>query len=90
MAQYQKADTVKKDCTLGDIRTLKNGFGFAMACKGTETVLTYEFGKDEAGKELVRGTIQTLITSAPKYSSTSITMMRRVGDCPGQDKGKAL
>ena len=60
-------------------------FAFAMQCKGTKTVLTYEFGKD-----LVRGTIQTLIQPAPKYSSSILIMMRRVGDCPGQEKGKAL
>jgi len=85
MAQYQKADNIKNGCTLSDTRTLKNGFAFAMQCKGTKTVLTYEFGKD-----LVRGTIQTLIQPAPKYSSSILIMMRRVGECPGQEKGKAL
>jgi hypothetical protein len=85
MTQYQKADNIKKDCTLSDIKTLKSGFAFAMQCKGTKTVLTYEFGKD-----LVRGTIQTFIQPAPKYSSSILIMMRRVGDCPGQEKGKAL
>jgi hypothetical protein len=85
MAQYQKADNIKNGCTLSDIKTLKSGFAFAMQCKGTKTVLTYEFGKD-----LVRGTIQTLIQPAPKYSSAILIMMRRVGDCPGQEKGKAL
>jgi hypothetical protein len=90
MAQYQKADNVKKDCTLSDIRTLKNGFAFAMACKGTKTILTYEFGKDGDGTALVRGTIQNLIAAAPKYSSSILIMMRRVGDCPGQTPAKAL
>ena len=85
MAQYQKADNIKNGCTLSDTKTLKSGFAFAMQCKGTKTVLTYEFGKD-----LVRGTIQTLIQPAPKYSSAILIMMRRVGDCPGQEKGKAL
>jgi hypothetical protein len=85
MAQYKKADNIKKECTLSDIKTLKSGFAFAMQCKGTKTVLTYEFGKD-----LVRGTIQTFIQPAPKYSSSILIMMRRVGDCPGQDKSKAL
>jgi hypothetical protein len=37
----------------------------------------------------VRGTIQTLIEAAPKYSSSILTMMRRIGDCPDQPKGKA-
>jgi len=85
MAQYQKAPQLQKDCRLSDTKTLKNGFAFAMQCKGTKTVLTYEFGKD-----LVRGTIQTLIESAPKYSSSILTMMRRIGDCPGQVGGKPL
>jgi hypothetical protein len=90
MAQYQKADTIKKDCTLSDIKALKNGFAFAMQCKGTKTILTYEFGRDGDGKEIVRGTIQNLIAAAPKYSSQILIMMRRVGDCPGQEKGKSL
>jgi hypothetical protein len=85
MAQYNKADNIKRECTLSDIKTLKSGFAFAMQCKSTKTVLTYEFGKD-----LVRGTIQTFIQPAPKYSSSILIMMRRVGDCPGQDKGKPL
>ena len=85
MAQYQKSPQFVKDCRLSDTRTLKNGFAFAMQCKGTKTVLTYEFSKD-----LVRGTIQNLIEAAPKYSSSILTMMRRVGDCPNQDKGKSL
>jgi Protein of unknown function (DUF3617) len=90
MAQYQKADNVKKDCTLSETKTLKSGFAFAMQCKGTKTVLTYEFGKDESGKPLVRGTIQNLIQAAPKYSSSILIMMRRVGDCPGQAPGEKL
>ncbi len=85
MAQYQKAPQFAKDCRLSDTKTLKNGFAFAMQCKGSKTVLTYEFASD-----LVRGTIQTLIESAPKYSSSILTMMRRVGDCPDQVGGKPL
>jgi hypothetical protein len=85
MAQYQKSPQFVKDCRLSDTRTTKNGFAFAMQCKGTKTVLTFEFGKD-----LVHGTIDTLIESAPKYSSSILTMMRRVGDCSGQEPGKAL
>ena len=89
MAQYKSADNIKKGCTLSETRDVKNGFGFAMQCKGTKTVLTYEFGKDTDGRQLVRGTIQTLIQAAPKYSSSILIMMRRVGDCPGE-KGKPL
>jgi hypothetical protein len=85
MAQYQKAPQFVKDCRLSDTRTLGKGFAFAMQCKGTKTILTYEFGKD-----LVHGTIQTLIEDAPQFSSSILTMMRRVGDCPGQAQGKPL
>jgi hypothetical protein len=41
-------------------------------------------------KGLVSGTIETLIVNAPKYSSSILTMMRRVGDCPGQQHGRPL
>ena len=85
MAQYQKAPHFVKDCELSDTKTLANGFAFAMQCKGTKTVLTFHFAKD-----MVSGTIETLIVDAPKYSSSILTMMRRVGDCPGQAPGKAL
>jgi len=85
MAQYRKAPQFVKDCRLSETRTLKKGFAFAMQCKRTKTVLTYEFDKD-----LVRGTIETLIEAAPKYSSSILTVMRRLGDCPGQQKGNAL
>jgi len=77
MAQYQKSPQFVKDCRLSDTTTIKNGFAFAMQCKGTKTILTYEFGKG-----LVRGTIDTLIEDAPKYSSSILILMRRVGDCP--------
>jgi hypothetical protein len=90
MKQYRSADNIKKGCQLSDIKTLKNGFAFAMQCKGTKTILTYEFGKDQSGQQLVRGTIQTLIQDAPRYSSSILIMMRRIGDCPGQEPGKTL
>jgi hypothetical protein len=82
MAQYRKSPV--KDCRLSDTRTTKSGFAFEMQCNGTKTALTYEFEKD-----LVRGTIDTLIESAPKYSSSILILMRRVGDCPGPEQGKA-
>jgi hypothetical protein len=85
MAQYQKSPQFVKDCRLSDTRSLPNGFAFAMQCKGTKTILTYRFGKD-----MVSGTIETLIVNAPKYSSSILTMMRRVGDCPGQQHGRPL
>jgi len=55
------------------------------SCKGTKTILTFRFAKD-----MVSGTIQTLIVDTPKYSSSILTMMRRVGDCPGQQSGRPL
>jgi uncharacterized protein DUF3617 len=85
MAQYQKSPQFVKDCQLSDTRSLPNGFAFAMQCKGTKTILTYRFGKD-----MVSGTIETLIVNMPKYSSSILTMMRRVGDCPGQQHGQPL
>ena len=78
MAQYRGSPALK-DCRLSDTKPLKNGFGFAMECQGTKTVLAYEFDKD-----LVRFTIDTQIENAPKYSSSILTTMRRVGDCPAQ------
>jgi hypothetical protein len=85
MAQYQKAPQFSKDCRLSDTKSLTNGFAFAMQCTGTKTILTFHFAKD-----LVSSAIETLIVDAPKYSSTILTMMRRVGDCPGQVPGKPL
>ena len=85
MAQYQKSPQFVKDCQLSETRTLPNGFAFAMQCKGSKTILTFRFGKD-----MVSSTIENLIVSAPKYSSSILTMMRRVGDCPGQQQGKPL
>lgn len=85
MAQYLKAPQFVKDCQLSDTKLLSNGFAFAMQCKGTKTILTFHFSKD-----LVSGTIQTLIVDAPKYSSSILTMMHRVGECPGQAPGKPL
>jgi len=85
MAQYQKAPQFSNGCELSDTKSLGNGFTFAMRCKGTKTILTFRFAKD-----LVSSTIETLIVDAPKYSSSILTMMRRVGDCPGQAPGRAL
>ena len=81
MAQYRASPQFVKDCRLSDTKTLKNGFAFAMQCKGTKTILTYEFDKD-----LVRGTIETQIEAAPEFSSSILITMRRVGDCPEQGK----
>ena len=85
MAQYRKAPQFAKDCRLSDTKSLNSGFAFAMHCEGTKTIITFRFSKD-----LVSSVIETLIVDAPKYSSSILTMMRRVGDCPGQAPGKPL
>jgi hypothetical protein len=85
MAQHQKAPQFANGCQLSDTKSLSNGFAFAMQCKGVKTILTFNFAKD-----MVSSTIETLIVDAPKYSSSILTMMRRVGDCPGQTPGKPL
>ncbi len=85
MEQYQKSPQFVKDCQLSDTRSLPNGFAFAMQCKGTKTILTFRFAKD-----MVSSTIENLIEKMPKYSSSILTMMRRVGNCPGQQPGRAL
>ena len=90
MKAYNTADNIKVGCALSETKTIKNGFAFAMQCKGSKQVLTYEFGKDADGKELVRGTIQNFMQAAPKYSSSILIMMRRVGDCPGGGSAKPL
>jgi hypothetical protein len=77
IGQYRKSDLLKQGCKLGDTETLKNGFVFTWQCPGTKSTLSYEFSKD-----LVQQTIQMLIAAAPKQSSSILTMMRRVGDCP--------
>jgi hypothetical protein len=85
MAQYQKSPQLVADCRLSDTKSLPNGFAFAMQCKGSKTILTFRFAKDT-----VSSTIENLIVSAPKYSSSILTVMRRVGECPGQQQGNAL
>jgi len=80
MAQYQKSPQFVKDCQLSETRSLPNGFAFAIQCKGSKTILTFRFGKD-----MVSSTIENLIVNAPKYSSSILTMMQRVGECPGRE-----
>jgi hypothetical protein len=81
MEQYQKSPQFVKDCQLSDTKALPNGFAFAMQCKGSKTILTFRFAKDT-----VSSTIENLIEKMPRYSSSILTMMRRVGDCPGQQQ----
>lgn len=81
MAQYQSNPRFLDVCRLSETRDLPDGFVFAMDCKESKVVLTYHFAKDN-----VTGTIQTLITRHPELSSEILTLMRRLGDCPGREK----
>jgi hypothetical protein len=76
--QYQSSADFNKSCTLGETRRTPDGFAFAMDCKGSKTVITFHFSKD-----LMAQTIENLIPAHKSASSSILTMMRRVGDCPG-------
>jgi hypothetical protein len=77
--QYQSSADFNKSCALGETRRMQDGFAFAIACKGSKTIISFRFSKD-----LVAQTIQNLIPAQRSASSSILTMMRRVGDCPGQ------
>jgi hypothetical protein len=79
MAQYRSAPQFSKGCSLSETTQLPNGFALAMACPGVKTVMTYQFSKDQ-----VASTIENLILKHKASSSSILTMMRRIGDCPGQ------
>lgn len=83
LQQYRSSDSFNKSCTLGETKSMPDGFAFAMDCKGAKTIINFHFAKD-----LVSQTIETLITGYKAASSSILTMMRRVGDCPGQRSGK--
>jgi hypothetical protein len=79
LRQYQSSADFNKSCALGETRRMPDGFAFAMDCKGSKTIIPFHFSKD-----LVAQTIQNLILAHKSASSSILTMMRRVGDCPGQ------
>ena len=79
MTQYRSAPQFANGCSLSETAQMTDGFAIAMACKGVKTVLTYRFSKDQ-----VASTIETIILQHKAASSSILTMMRRVGDCPGQ------
>jgi hypothetical protein len=70
-----------KSCALGETRRRPDGFAFAMDCKRSKTIITFRFLKD-----LVAQAIQNLILAQMSASSSILTMMSRVGDCPGQPR----
>lgn len=77
--QYNASPQFLKSCNLSETKQMPDGFAFAMDCKGAKTVITFRFSKD-----LVAQTIETLIPQHKAASSSILTMMRRVGDCPNQ------
>jgi Protein of unknown function (DUF3617) len=79
LRQYQSSADFNKNCTLGETKRTPDGFAFAMDCKGSKTILTFHFSKN-----LVAETQQNLILAHKSASSSILSMMRRVGDCPGQ------
>ncbi len=79
LQQYRSSESFNKSCALGETKNTPEGFAFAMDCSGAKTIITFRFAKD-----LVSQTIETLITGYKAASSSILTMMRRVGDCPGQ------
>ncbi len=79
LRQYRASPEFNKACVLGDTKDLPNGFAFAMDCKGSKTIVTFRFAKD-----LVSQTIENLIARRRSASSSILTLMRRVGDCPGR------
>jgi hypothetical protein len=79
LRQYQSSGDFNKNCTLGETKRTPDGFAFAMDCKGSKTILTFHFSKN-----LVAETQQNLILAQKSASSSILSMMRRVGDCPGQ------
>jgi hypothetical protein len=78
LRQYQSSADFNKSCVLGETKRMPDGFAFAMACHGSKTIVTFRFSKD-----LLAQTIQNLIPAYKSASSSILTMMRRVGDCPG-------
>jgi len=79
LQQYRSSPHFNKACVLGETKHLPNGFAFAMDCRGSKTIVTFRFSKD-----LVAQIIENLIPQRRSASSSILTMMRRVGDCPGQ------
>src|SRR4030088_2477564 len=79
LRQYQSSVDFNRSCALGEPSRTPDGFAFAMDCKGYKTIITFRFSKDLAAQ-----TIQNLILAQKSASSSILTMMRRVGDCPGQ------
>ena len=83
--QYLKSPQFMKSCKLSESKLLPDGFAFAMDCKQTKIVSVFHFSKDMVSDEMA-----TIIPSAPTASSKILTVMHRIGDCPGKPAGKDL
>lgn len=87
LEQYRSAPHFTKACTLGETKRTADGFAFAMDCGEAKTIVTFKFSKD-----LVAQTIDTLIVRYKEASSSILTLLRRIGECPPGEKvpGKGL
>ena len=85
IAQYLKAPQFRKVCRLSESKPSPDGFAFAMDCEGAKTIIAYHFATD-----FVSSTTETLIVNRPEYSSTILTLSRRIGACPAEKRGKEL
>jgi len=79
LQQYRSSPQFNKACKLSETKHLSNGFAFAMDCRESKSIVIFRFSKD-----IVAQIIETLIPRRRSASSSILTMMRRVGDCPGQ------
>jgi hypothetical protein len=83
--QYLKSPQFMKACELSESKLLPYGFAFAMDCKQAKIVSVFHFSKDMVSDEMA-----TVIPAAPTASSKILTIMLRIGDCPGKPAGQGL
>lgn len=82
IAQYSTLPQFKNACRLSETRPSIDGFVFAMDCGAAKTIISFHVSKD-----LVRSTTETKVVARPEYSSTILTLSRRVGACSGRKPG---
>ena len=79
IARYLKQPQFTKVCSLSAAKPIAGGFAFAMDCDGAKSIIAYEVAKG-----FVSSTTRTIVAARPEYSSTILTLSRRVGDCKGR------
>lgn len=79
IAQYSSLPQFKNVCRLSETRPLIDGFAFAMDCGAAQTIISFHISRN-----LVQSTTETKIVARPEYSSTILTLSRRVGVCSGR------